>query len=67
MTYRLGTPLAQPLLPGESYTTELIFDLPADRPNFRLLLTTDDRVTWVLIGHEGSFFHKKVFFALTPE
>ena len=61
-----GAPLTQPLLPGESYTTEFVFDLPADRPNFRLLLTTDDSVTWVLIGHEGSLFHKKVFFALLP-
>ena len=61
-----GTSLTRPLLPGESYSTEFVFDLPADRPNFRLLLTTDDRVTWVLIGHEGSFFHKKVFFALLP-
>jgi hypothetical protein len=61
-----GTPLTQPLLPGESYTTEFVFDLPANRPHFRLLVTTDDRVTWVLIGHEGSFFHKKVFFALEP-
>ncbi|MGH9788163.1 MAG: hypothetical protein ACRD4U_05615 [Candidatus Acidiferrales bacterium] len=62
-----GTPLTQPLLPGEFYATEFVFDLPADRPSFRLLLTTNDQVTWVLIGHEASLFHKKVFFALTPE
>jgi len=61
-----GAPLSQPLLPGQSYTTEFVFDLPADRPNFRLLLTTAVPVNWFLIGHEGSFFHKKVFFALGP-
>jgi len=61
-----GAPLTQPLLPGQSYTTEFVFDLPADRPNFRLLLTTAVPVNWFLIGHEGSFFHKKVFFALEP-
>jgi hypothetical protein len=61
-----GTPLAQPLLPGQSYTTDFVFDLPADRPNFRLLITTDVSVNWFLIGHESSLFHKKVFFALEP-
>ena len=61
-----GAPLSQPLLPGQSYTTEFVFDLPADRPNFRLLLTTAVPVNWFLIGHEGSLFHKKVFFALEP-
>ncbi len=61
-----GAPLTQPLLPGESYTTEFVFDLPADRPNFRLLLTADVPVNWFLIGHEASLFHKKVFFSLEP-
>ena len=60
------TPLTRSLRPGESYTTDLVFDLPADRPNFRLLLTTDDPVTWVLIGHEASLFHKKILFSLQP-
>ena len=54
------------LLPGQSYTTELVFDVPAGRPHFRLLLTADVPVNWFLIGHEGSFFHRKVFFALEP-
>jgi hypothetical protein len=61
-----GTPLAQPLRPGESYTTEFAFDLPVDRPNLRLLLASDEPVNWFLIGHESSFFHKKVFFSLEP-
>jgi len=61
-----GTPLTQPLLPGESCTTEFVFDLPANRPNFRLLLTTDLAANWFLIGHEASFFHSKVFFSLEP-
>ncbi len=59
-------PLTRPLRPGESYITDIVFDLPGERPSFRLLLTTDDPVTWVLIGHEASLFHKKIFFALTP-
>ncbi|MCI0403792.1 MAG: hypothetical protein L0212_09740 [Acidobacteria bacterium] len=61
-----GAPLTQPLLPGQSYTTEFVFDLPADRPNFRLLVASDVPVNWFLIGHEGSLFHKKVFFSLDP-
>ncbi len=59
-------PLARRLRPGESYFTDFVFDLPAGRPNFRLLLTTDDPVTWVLIGHEASLFHKRILFALSP-
>jgi hypothetical protein len=62
-----GTPMNQPLVPGQSYTTEFVFDLPANRPSYRLLIATDMPVNWFLIGHESSFFHKKVFFALTPE
>ena len=61
-----SAPLTRALRPGESYTTDIVFDLPGERPNFRVLLTDDDPVTWVLIGHEDSFFHKKIFFALHP-
>ena len=61
------TPLTQPLRPGESYATELIFDLPADAQNLRLLITDADGVTHFLIGHELSPLHKKIYFALTPQ
>jgi hypothetical protein len=57
-------PLDQPLRPGESYETTLVFDLPSDAKNPRLWLTDPELVNWLLIGHENSFFHKKVYFAL---
>jgi len=60
----ITAPLTQALRPGESYTTGLMFDLPADARNPRLLITDADCVTWFLIGHEGSPLHKKIFFAL---
>lgn len=61
-----ATPLTQPLKPGESYTTTLIFDLPDDARQPRLLFTTVGPPTYFLIGHENSFFHKKIYFQLTP-
>jgi hypothetical protein len=57
-------PLDQPLRPGESYETMLVFDLPSDAKNPRLWLTDPELVNWLLIGHENSFFHKKVYFGL---
>jgi len=53
------------LLPGESYTATLVFDLPAEAGEVRLLLTEADWVTSLLIGHENSFLHKKTYFLLT--
>ena len=68
-----GTPLGQSLKPGESYTTTLVFDLPdrqaglpADAGAPRLLLTTVGAPTYFLLGHENSFFHRKVYFSLAP-
>ncbi len=57
-------PLDQPLRPGDSYETTFVFDLPSDAKNPRLWLTDPLPVNWLLIGHENSFFHKKVFFEL---
>ena len=62
---RLGqnsTPLAQPLHPGESYTSDLVFDVPKDARGLRLLLTEDDPETRFMIGHENSLLHKKIYF-----
>ena len=59
-----SAPFTQPLRPGESYTTALVFDLPSDIVNPRLLITESDAVTRLLIGHENSFLHKKAFFRL---
>jgi hypothetical protein len=58
------TPLSTALRPGDSYTTSLVFDLPAGDRADRLLLTEDDPVTLLLIGHENSLGHPKVVFRL---
>ncbi|MBI1737999.1 MAG: hypothetical protein HYR58_01985 [Acidobacteria bacterium] len=57
-------PLEQPLRPGDSYETTLVFDLPPGTQNPRLWLTDPELVNRVLIGHESSYFHKKVYFGL---
>lgn len=57
-------PLDQPLRPGESYETTLVFDVPLEVRNPRLWLTDPELVNWVLIGHENSILHKKVYFGL---
>lgn len=59
-----STLLTTPLRPGESYTTTLVFDLPADVREPRLLLTESAWVTRFLIGHENSFGHAKTLFLL---
>jgi hypothetical protein len=61
-----NVPLTQPLRPGDSYTTTFVFDLPADAAQPRLLLSAQEPINMLLIGHESSLFHKKVFFDLTP-
>jgi hypothetical protein len=57
-------PLTRPLLPGESYVTRLVFDLPEPIREPRLLLTESDWVTRLLIGHENSPLHAKTTFRL---
>jgi hypothetical protein len=59
-----GTPLDTPLRPGESYTTEMVFDLPADARGARLLVNESDLPTRLIIGHENSPLHKKTEFKL---
>jgi len=56
-----STPLSHPLRPGESYTTDLVFDVPSDARGLRLLIAEDDPETRLLIGHENSLLHKKIF------
>src|SRR5713101_1631979 len=58
------TPLTAPLRPGESYTTEIVFDLPADVKSATLLLNEGDFVTHFIIGHENSPLHKKTSFQI---
>jgi hypothetical protein len=57
-------PLTAPLRPGESYTTEVVFDLPAEVKSATLLINEGEFVTHFIIGHENSFWHGKTRFQL---
>jgi hypothetical protein len=59
-----GTPMETPLRPGESYTTELVFDLPEGAREPRLLVNESDLPTRFIIGHENSPLHEKTEFRL---
>jgi len=61
-----STVMTQPLRPGESYTTNLVFDVPRNAHGLRLLITEDDPETRFVIGHENSPLHKKIYFAVEP-
>jgi hypothetical protein len=56
--------LARPLRPGESEFVRLVFELPGNANGGRLLITEAAWPTRFLLGHENSFFHRKVFFRL---
>lgn len=60
----VGMPLDTPLRPGESYTTELVFDLPADARDPVLLLNGSSHATRFIIGHENGPLHRKTEFRL---
>lgn len=62
-----GRPLDTPLAPGESYTTELVFDLPEGARGLTLLIREDDAVTRYVVGHENSPLHAKTRFRLEPD
>jgi hypothetical protein len=57
-------PLTTPLRPGESYTTEIVFDLPADAKASTLLVNEGEWETHLVIGHENSLLHRKTRFQL---
>jgi hypothetical protein len=59
-----GTAMTVPLRPGESYSTTLVFDLPADVKNPTLLIREGELVTHLVIGHENSPLHKKTRFQI---
>lgn len=59
--------LQRQLVPGESYTTDFVFDLPPDTRELRLILASHDFATPFLIGHENSLFHGKTTFQLEPQ
>ena len=56
--------LRPPLIPGESYTTDIAFEVPMKASGLRLILRNDDPETHVIIGHENSLLHGKTTFAL---
>jgi hypothetical protein len=56
--------LRRRLIPGESYTTEIAFDLPVGARELRLVLRNDDPETRLIIGHENSLLHGKTTFTL---
>jgi len=56
--------LRQALRPGQSFTKDLVFDVPQKRTGLRLLITEDDPETHLIIGHENSLLHKKIYLSL---
>ena len=56
--------LKRRLVPGESYTTDIVFDVPSAAQNLRLILRNNDAETSFIIGHENSLLHGKTTFAL---
>ena|SRR2546421_2461775 len=59
-----STPLTEPLRPGESYTTDFVFDVPKDAQELRLQITADCPETHIVIEHENSLLHKKIYFGV---
>ena len=56
--------LKRKLIPGESYTTDIRFEVPGDARDLRLVLRNDDFETAFIIGHENSLLHGKTTFSL---
>jgi hypothetical protein len=59
-----GTPVTTPLRPGETYTSELAFDLPTNAKPAVLLLNESGWETRLLIGHENSWLHGQTKFQI---
>jgi len=57
-------PLTRPLVPGEAYTADVVFDIPAGARDLRLEIASLVPPTWFMIGHENGFLHKKTTFRL---
>jgi hypothetical protein len=43
---------------------DLVFDVPKHTSGLRLLITEDDPETRLIIGHENSLLHKKIYLSL---
>lgn len=63
-------PLTDPLDPGDSYVTTVVFDVPRDARDARLHVTdgwwADRLIEFFLVGDEDSFLHEETSFRLTP-
>ena len=57
--------LKRKLIPGESYTTDIVFDVPEHAKNLQLVLRNNDPETAFIIGHENSLLHAKTTFSLS--
>lgn len=57
-----GTPFTTPLRPGESYITDVAFDLPANAKPAALLINEGEWETHFVIGHENSPLHRQTKF-----
>jgi hypothetical protein len=63
-SHAAGTAFTIPLRPTETYSTTLVFDLPADIKSPTLLIQEGESLTHFVIGHENSFLHKKTRFQI---
>ena len=59
-----STSINQPLRPGESYETSLVFDIPPEAINPRPLIADAGPGSRLLIDHENSPLHGKIFLSL---
>ena len=59
-----STPLRTPLRPGESYDSYVVFEIPPEAHDLRLLLTSAEDLDSAIWGHEISPFHRKAYFAI---
>ncbi|HEY6045222.1 MAG TPA: hypothetical protein VIU65_01385 [Pyrinomonadaceae bacterium] len=57
-----GTSMTAPLRPGESYTTDVAFELPSSAKPASLTVNESAWDTRLVIGHENSPLHKKTRF-----
>ena len=56
--------LTRRLIPGETYTTDIAFEVPMKATGLRLILRNADAETRFLIGHENSLLHRRTTFQL---
>ena len=61
---QMGTSVTTPLRPAESYTTDVVFDLPADAKPSVLMVNESAWETHLLIGHENSWLHGQTKFQI---